>query len=710
MLWPPGASTGLRVVLVSPPTLVEHGDAGVFFRLPAIDLETPPLGVLTVASLLRSYGVVDIHVIDSNRMLAEHLSRRDAELLDGGGSKVPEQGGNGGAVGAGFQAALAARIAKLAPDWVGFSTLCSCYHVTLAIAGEVKRRCPGALVVLGGPQASAVAGETLRECEVVDYVLCGEVEQSLGAFLEHVSSAPEKVPGLVWRTGDGVCSNPASAPADMEATPEPAFDLWGEGPIAGMPLEVGRGCPFSCRFCSTSVYFGRRYRVKPPQRVVAEAVGLHRRFRCGTIELIHDHLGANRQAFLDLCAAWRGEPELQGVSWTCSMRADAIDGEVVEVLRNSGCTAVFVGIETGSERMQAVVGKRLRLERAKEALGLLSAAGLKSKVAFIAGFPEESPEDFADTLRFFEWTMFVPGARPQMATLAPLAGSAYGEEWKEKLAFTGRPSDMAMQNSRYDGATLEFLHRHPALCSTHFSIPSAGGLDSDRLYATVRFLKYANGLLGLPLRAGVRAAGSLERLLGLWLDERLGPRLFESDYYLGGDFRRDLVVFLRSLPERAPYPAECAERFECLLDMHTLEDRHLDELRRRSEQCIAVVNEGIGEDPLLTAMCALAEHPYPFEWLAAAVMEGKPLSSVPRRRSVVSRMLTDDGVTAAAMSPLSAAVLLTFAAPLELSRGLERLVAEFSELVPDGISPDSVFAYAVQTLLDEGRLGFAIPE
>jgi len=634
--------------------------------------------------LLRGNGIADVTVIDSNEALRRHL------VCGGEFSDYVEW--------------LADEIASMTPDWVGFSSICSCYHVTLSIVEALKRRSPELTVVLGGPQASATAQATLRECSGVDFVLCGEAERSIGAFLEHARVAPERVPGLAWRRDGQVCVNAAASPPDMEATPAPAFDLWDFGQVAGMPLEVGRGCPFSCRFCSTSGYFGHQYRVKPPKRVVAEALELRSRYGCETVELIHDHLGAHKDVFLALCAAWRSEPGLEGVGWTCSLRADAVDGEVVETLRSSGCTAVFIGVETGSERMQRVVGKRLRLDRAREALRRLSEAGLKCKVAFIGGFPEETAEDFSATLSFFEWTMFLHGMRPQMATLAPLAGSAYGEEWKPEAVYTGRLSDMAAQNASYGGSTLAFLKEHPALCSTHYSIP-LHGLDGDRLYASVRFLKYGVGLLGLPLRAGVRLAGGLETLLALWLADRWGDRLFESEYYVGGRFRREMMEFLRALPERLGHTAEEAARCRCLLDMHDLDDEHLAELERRRKVCSASPEEA-GEDPMLGVSCLLSAYPFPFEELAQAVMDGVPLSSVAQRRSLVVRVETDDGVSATAISPLSAAVLTTFAEPRRLSDGLDRLMRDFGALLPAGIPAESGFVFSIQTLLDSGHLGF----
>ncbi len=702
----------MKVVLVSSPTLAEHGDVGVFHRLPERDLGYPPLGLLTLAALLRRGGGCDVVLVDTNSLLQRWILERRVGVDPAQGRADAAGAGHGGGPSPSYEALVAAQIESARPDWVGFSSICSCYHVTLALAGELKRRNPGIPVVLGGPQASATALATLEQCPSVDYVLCGEAEESIGLFLEQVVGpagvrGPDQVPGLAWRENGAVRCNSVEVPATMEQTPPPAWDLWEGTTSAEMPLEVGRGCPFNCRFCSTSGFFGRRYRIKRAEQVVQEALELTRTFGCSSMELIHDHLAANRAEFLALCRAWRREPALAGVTWSCSLRADSLDDEVVEALKGSGCTAVFIGVETGSARMQKVIGKRLNLERCKESLQRLCDVGLKFKVAFIAGFPGETVEDFADTLKFLEWTLFLPGARPQITTLAPVAGSGYGEEFGRALVFTGNLSDIAAQNASYDEKTLAFLRGHPELCSTHFTIPLEG-LDLERVYLTVRFLKYANGLLGLPLRAGVRLAGGLLELLELWFSGRVVSRLLTTEYYVGGEFRTEFLDFLRGLPVRLGCDDEVSDRMRCLVDMHSLPEPHVVELRRR--EGMRADGPGTCPDPVLIAGCTLSRYPYPFEGLSEAVLRGRPLPSVRRSESIVARSLTDEGVSVSAVSPLSAVILHTFSAGRAYSEGLGLLARNHGDLLPPGIPVEAAFSYAIQSSVDNGLLWFASPE
>src|SRR4029077_16905486 len=136
----------------------------------------------------------------------------------------------------------------------GFSTVCSSYPLTLRIAAEVKRVHPKSAVVLGGPQASVVDIATMRAFPWIDLVVRGEAEQTLPALVDALAGngALAAVPGITFRQQKDIVRNTA-APlvADLDALPFPAFHLFPDVRFCRhFPLELGRGCPFSCTFCS----------------------------------------------------------------------------------------------------------------------------------------------------------------------------------------------------------------------------------------------------------------------------------------------------------------------------------------------------------------------------------------------------------------------------------------------------------------------------
>src|SRR5262249_52775477 len=153
-------------------------------------------------------------------------------------------------------------------DFVGFSSVCSSYPVTLRTACEVKRQQPDSIVAFGGPQASAVDVATLEAYSLIDLVVRGEAEQTLPQLLEALiqGNRLDDIPGVTFRRDGKIVRTPdGGGIADLDTLPFPAFHLLPDMETCRfMPLELGRGCPFSCTFCSTNDFFRRRFRLKSP--------------------------------------------------------------------------------------------------------------------------------------------------------------------------------------------------------------------------------------------------------------------------------------------------------------------------------------------------------------------------------------------------------------------------------------------------------------
>src|SRR5215472_11262265 len=227
----------MKVCLVGAPTAHEFDDhaMGEADALRAI-AEHAPLGVLSLAAVLEERGLHP-EVVDFNRFAASYF--RDRQF-----------------------------------DFVGFSSVCSSYPVTLRIACEVKRRQPYSIVAFGGPQASAVDVATLEAYAPIDLVVRGEAEETLPQLLEALDQGGllDDIPGITFQHDGKIVRNPdAAGITDLDTLPFPAFHLLPDMETCRfMPLELGRGCPFSCTFCSTNDFFRRRFRLKSPARMLEE--------------------------------------------------------------------------------------------------------------------------------------------------------------------------------------------------------------------------------------------------------------------------------------------------------------------------------------------------------------------------------------------------------------------------------------------------------
>src|SRR5204862_3762764 len=110
-----------------------------------------------------------------------------------------------------------------------------------------------------------------------------------------------EIPGVTFRSGGPVVRNPnPEAIADLDRIPMPAFHLYPElDPTAYVPLELGRGCPFACTFCSTNDFFRRRFRLQSPAAVIEQMRALRRRYDCRSFDLVHDMFTVDRKRVVE---------------------------------------------------------------------------------------------------------------------------------------------------------------------------------------------------------------------------------------------------------------------------------------------------------------------------------------------------------------------------------------------------------------------------
>ena len=276
-----------------------------------------------------------------------------------------------------FYAAVAEDLCSRSPDVIGFMTECDSYHHVLQIVTAVKNIQPGCSVVLGGPHASAVAHETLQQCDAVDVVVVGEGEITFPHALDVIRSrSNESVPGAVLRSRNGGLLDGGNRALieRLDDLPVPAYDLYQPDSGEEIFIEVGRGCPFQCTFCSTAPYWRRHHRVKSAERILREIKYVQDLFGTERVHLTHDLFTVNRNWVLAICDALiaAGVP----VRWTCSARADTVDEPLLRLMARAGCNAIYFGIESGSERILREIKKDIPLSQTFEMLDACRRQGI----------------------------------------------------------------------------------------------------------------------------------------------------------------------------------------------------------------------------------------------------------------------------------------------------------------------------------------------
>ncbi len=519
----------MRICLISAATVTEFGEYASNRAVRDI-AEHPPLGILTLAAILREQLETPV-ILDLNRLYYEYLA--DAALdtatdfCTWACSRVPP----------GF-------------DVIGLSTICSSYPLTIRMAEQLKRNYPETAIVLGGPQASVVDVATLRAFPFVDLIVRGEADETLLQVLRTGLRSPALalVPGITFRSGGSVVRNPEGPViADLDALPFPAFDLlpWSEAPFY-FPIELGRGCPFSCTFCSTNDFFRKRFRLKSPQAVLTQMRRVRSEYNINRFDLVHDMFTVDRKRVVGFCQALLDSGEQ--IQWGCSARTDCVDDELIELMHRAGCRSVFFGVETGSPRLQHLIEKDLNLPEAAARIRTCTSAGINTTVSLITGFPEETEEDLWQTISFLMDATRHELVEPQLHIVAPLAGTPLHNQFRGRLLFDDVHSDMSYQGLKQEDPDRDLVLSFPDIFSSFYGVP-APALNRARLKRLHGFVLHALGPFRWVAVAVQQSRGGIRAFFEAWEKEFPGPSKSTQEwtrYYASADFGRHLAYFVRT--------------------------------------------------------------------------------------------------------------------------------------------------------------------
>ena len=356
----------------------------------------PPLGLLYLSSHLKARGV-DVGVFDST---FRHFSD--------------------------FEACLR----RQRPGTVGIAINLMTKRNALRMIAAAKA--VGTRVVVGGPDPPHHAADYLAAG--ADVVVVGEGEHTLAELL---TNEPSTVAGVVHPEGR---TPPRTQIADLNAQPfpdraavdiDPYLQAWrSHHGFAPVSLITARGCPYTCTWCSRSV-FGTTHRRRSPQNVADE------------VEHIVDRYGPDRLWYADdVFAIHRGwtleyAAELQKrrlrLPFECISRAERIDDTVADALQELGCWRLWIGSESGSQRILDAMQRKVTVDRVVDASALLRRRGIQVGMLIMLGYDGERVDDLQATIDHLKRT--APDVF--LTTVSyPIKGTPYYDSIASRVAST----------------------------------------------------------------------------------------------------------------------------------------------------------------------------------------------------------------------------------------------------------------------------------
>jgi anaerobic magnesium-protoporphyrin IX monomethyl ester cyclase len=274
---------------------------------------------------------------------------------------------------------------------------------------QVVKRTSKAPVVVASSDAADHADEYLNAG--FDRVILGEVENTLLA--QAAGADLSSVAGLAYRDANGATryTAPREPMRDLDQLPEPAWDLvdmhryraaWKEAHgHFSLNMVSSRGCPYRCNWCAKPIY-GNTYHFRSPQLVAREMLRLKRDYRA-------DHIWFADDIFA-LSAQWTRrfseEVEQLGAQLPFKMqsRCDLMTRDTVEALSRAGCVEVWMGAESGSQRILDAMEKGVRVEHVYQARENLRRYGIRACFFLQFGYLGETQEDIQQTIRMVRET------------------------------------------------------------------------------------------------------------------------------------------------------------------------------------------------------------------------------------------------------------------------------------------------------------------
>jgi len=359
----------MKALLVNPPLSKNFPSSSCY----------PPLGLASLAAFIEENNI-NVGIIDA---AIEELSSADCVK----------------------------RILSSSPDLIGITAMTPIYPQALEIAKLIKQEV-NTPVCLGGPHATFMS-DAILSTGYFDFVVRGEGELTLLELCKTFQNGKrfELVKGLSFVKNGKIFNNPPREfIQNLDTLPKIAYHLLPfekyqskapPGFVRGKPwltMITSRGCPFACKFCSTSELWGKIWRACSPERVVSDMEEVISKYNLRSLFFVDDNFTFHKKRIEEICSKII-EKSLR-IEFACNCRVDQVDLNLLSKMYDAGCWRIGFGIEAGTQQVLDWYKKKITPESARKAIKLCKEVGISPICYFIIGAPFETEEMIMSTIEF----------------------------------------------------------------------------------------------------------------------------------------------------------------------------------------------------------------------------------------------------------------------------------------------------------------------
>lgn len=311
------------------------------------------------------------------------------------------------------------------PDYLVINVASTTLENDLSVLAVAKKILPNLITIAKGAHFLTSNTDVLYKNKALDLIIVGEAEQTLKEILEGKSY--DKIKGLCYRDGF-VAKYTGKRPfiKDLDKLPFPARHLVNNN-LFKRPdnnkvqaiIKVSRGCPHHCFFCLATPVSGSKVRVRSAENIIEEIRECVETYNIKNFLFWSDVFNADREWTIDLC-----EKIIDSglkITWSSNTRADTADSEMAELMYESGCRLVSIGVESGSQYILDKIGKKITIDEIRDTVKIFKRAKIKVYNYFVIGLPWDNEETIEQTIDFaieldsdfvsFYTAMPLPGTR-----------------------------------------------------------------------------------------------------------------------------------------------------------------------------------------------------------------------------------------------------------------------------------------------------------